>query len=56
MHILKDGTIKQPSRKWYTMRETLKIYADGGHVVLKLAEPTALQKQRATKKVAIKHD
>ncbi len=52
MHVLKDGTIKQPARKWYSIRETLEIYANGGHVVLTLAEPTPAQKQRSEKKRA----
>lgn len=36
MHILKDGTIKQRMRKWYTLRETLEIYKKGGRVILNL--------------------
>ena len=40
MNVDKDGIVHQPSRKWYSMRETLEIYANGGHVVLTLKEPT----------------
>lgn len=36
MHIDKNGKIKQPARNWYTLRETLEIYAKGGQVVLKI--------------------
>jgi hypothetical protein len=36
MHVLKDGTVKQRSRKFYTASETYEIYKNGGHVVLTL--------------------
>ncbi len=45
MHVLKDGTIKQPSRKWYSASETREIYDKGGHVVLKLAQPKSDRKR-----------
>jgi hypothetical protein len=48
MNVDKDGIVHQPSRKWYSMRETLEIYANGGHVVLTLKEPTPRQKSLAT--------
>jgi hypothetical protein len=47
MNVDKDGIVHQPSRKWYSMRETLEIYANGGHVVLTLKEPTLRQKSLA---------
>ena len=31
-----NGKIHHRSRKWYSIRETLDIYAAGGHVVLTL--------------------
>jgi hypothetical protein len=46
MNVDKDGIVHQPTRKWYSLRETLEIYAAGGHVVLSLKEPTPRQKSR----------
>ena len=50
MNVDKNGVVHQPNRKWYSMRETLEIYANGGHVVLKLKEPTVRQKSLAAQK------
>ena len=50
MNVDKDGILHQPQRKWYSMRETLEIYANGGHVVLTLKEQTPRQKSLAARK------
>jgi hypothetical protein len=50
MNVDKNGIVHQPSRKWYSLRETLEIYKNGGHVVLKLIEPTPRQKSLAAAK------
>jgi hypothetical protein len=52
MYIDKNGVVHQPSRKWYSKRETLEIYANGGHVVLTLKEATPRQKSLAAHKEA----
>ncbi len=44
MWIDKNGKAHQPNRQWYSMRETLEIYADGGHVCLDLKEETPRQR------------
>ena len=49
MNVDRDGVVHQPNRKWYSLRETLIIYAEGGHIVLKLVEPTPRQKSLAAK-------
>lgn len=45
MHVTADGRITQPTRKWYSRRETEAIYAAGGHVVLKLERSTDMTAQ-----------
>lgn len=43
-HVL-NHKLYQPSRVWYTMRETLKIYKAGGHIILKVSKKVNNQKR-----------
>lgn len=49
MNIDKDGKIRQRSKKWYSLSETLEIYAAGGQVIL-----TLVTKDEYGKKVEIR--
>lgn len=56
MWIDKDGLHHDLSRRWYSMRATLAIYAEGGHVVLSVNQPTRREQAKAAREaLAVKN-
>jgi len=56
MHIDSKGRHHDLNRKWYSMRDTLEIYAEGGHVVMELKSPTRQELAKLAREEAKRND